>query len=239
MLIVEGGGEYCAKCAALLKTYGFDTVVAPKDGLAVAQLIGETRPKVVLMDVFMPRLDAIGVMNSVKEMGLGYEPRFMVTSTFSNQMLENELMSAGACYFFLMPFDPEVMVERIVKLAGVPSAPIGAGAEHAAGGEPNLELMVTEIIHQIGVPAHIKGYHYVRESIMLAVQTPEIINSVTKLLYPPSPKSSAPPPRALNARSATRSRSRGTAETSTPSTATLDIRSTTAAASRPTANSSR
>lgn len=133
MLIVEGGGEYCAKCASLLKTYGFDTVVAPKDGLAVAQLIGETRPKVVLMDVFMPRLDAIGVMNSVKEMGLGYEPRFMVTSTFSNQMLENELMSAGACYFFLMPFDPEVMVERIVKLA---------------------------------------------------VQTPEIINSVTKLLYP-------------------------------------------------------
>ena len=184
MIIVEGGGEYCAKCASLLKTYGFDTVVAPKDGLAVAQLIGETRPKVVLMDVFMPRLDAIGVMNSVKEMGLGYEPRFMVTSTFSNQMLENELMSAGACYFFLMPFDPEVMVERIVKLAGVPSAPIGAGAEYAAGGEPNLELMVTEIIHQIGVPAHIKGYHYVRESIMLAVQTPEIINSVTKLLYP-------------------------------------------------------
>ena len=184
MLIVEGGGEYCAKCASLLKTYGFDTVVAPKDGLAVAQLIGETRPKVVLMDVFMPRLDAIGVMNSVKEMGLGYEPRFMVTSTFSNQMLENELMSAGASYFFLMPFDPEVMVERIVKLAGVPSAPIGASAEHAAGGEPNLELMVTEIIHQIGVPAHIKGYHYVRESIMLAVQTPEIINSVTKLLYP-------------------------------------------------------
>lgn len=97
VLIVEGGGEYCAKCASLLKTYGFDTVVAPKDGLAVAQLIGETRPKVVLMDVFMPRLDAIGVMNSVKEMGLGYEPRFMVTSTFSNQMLENELMSAGAC----------------------------------------------------------------------------------------------------------------------------------------------
>ena len=184
MLIVEGGGDYCVKCASLLKTYGFDTVVAPKDGLAVAQLIGETRPKVVLMDVFMPRLDAIGVMNSVREMGLGYEPRFMVTSTFSNQMLENELMSAGACYFFLMPFDPEVMVERIVKLAGVSSAPIGAGAEHAAGGEPNLELMVTEIIHQIGVPAHIKGYHYVRESIMLAVQTPEIINSVTKLLYP-------------------------------------------------------
>ena len=93
-------------------------------------------------------------------------------------------MTAGACYFFLMPFDVDIMVERIMKLAGLPA---GAGktiGEREAKGEPDLELMVTEIIHQIGVPAHIKGYHYVRESIMLAVKQPEIINSVTKLLYP-------------------------------------------------------
>ena len=117
-------------------------------------------------------------------MNLGYEPRFMITSTFSNPMLENELITAGACYFFLMPFDPEVMVERVIKMAGMPSGASLPGSEAVAGSEPDLEVMVTEIIHQIGVPAHIKGYHYVRESIMLAVKTPEIINSVTKLLYP-------------------------------------------------------
>lgn len=183
VLIVEGGGDYCSKCASLLKTYGFDTVIAPRDGLAVVQLIGETLPQVVLMDVFMPRLDAIGVMNSVRDMNLSTTPRFMVTSSFSNPMLEQEIMTAGASYFFLMPFDVDIMVERIVKIAGVPTAR-GAAAEHSAGSEPDLELMVTEIIHQIGVPAHIKGYHYVRESIILAVKTPEIINSVTKLLYP-------------------------------------------------------
>ncbi|RGX56684.1 MULTISPECIES: sporulation transcription factor Spo0A [Anaerotruncus] len=184
VLIVEGGGDYCSKCASLLKGYGFETVIAPRDGLAVAQLIGETLPRVVLMDIFMPRLDAIGVMNSVREMELAVEPRFMITSSFSSPMLEQEIMTAGACYFFLMPFDVDIMVERIMKLAGLPA---GAGktiGEREAKGEPDLELMVTEIIHQIGVPAHIKGYHYVRESIMLAVKQPEIINSVTKLLYP-------------------------------------------------------
>ena len=184
VLIVEGGGDYCSKCASLLKGYGFETVIAPRDGLAVAQLIGETLPRGVLMDIFMPRLDAIGVMNSVREMELAVEPRFMITSSFSSPMLEQEIMTAGACYFFLMPFDVDIMVERIMKLAGLPA---GAGktiGEREAKGEPDLELMVTEIIHQIGVPAHIKGYHYVRESIMLAVKQPEIINSVTKLLYP-------------------------------------------------------
>ncbi|MEM1483296.1 sporulation transcription factor Spo0A [Oscillospiraceae bacterium PP1C4] len=184
VLIVEGGGDYCGKCASLLKTYGFDTVIAPRDGLSVVQLIGEALPQVVLMDVFMPRLDAIGVMNAVKEMGLIQLPRFMITSTFSNHMLEQEIMTSGACYFFLMPFDVEIMVERIMKMAGITAAYSSAKAENVAGSEPDLELMVTEIIHQIGVPAHIKGYHYVRESIMLSVKQPDIINSVTKLLYP-------------------------------------------------------
>ncbi|WP_066459172.1 sporulation transcription factor Spo0A [Anaerotruncus rubiinfantis] len=184
VLIVEGGGDYCSKCASLLKGYGFETVIAPRDGLAVAQLIGETLPRVVLMDIFMPRLDAIGVMNSVREMELAVEPRFMITSSFSSPMLEQEIMTAGACYFFLMPFDVDIMVERIMKLAGLPAGSGKTIGEREAKGEPDLELMVTEIIHQIGVPAHIKGYHYVRESIMLAVKQPEIINSVTKLLYP-------------------------------------------------------
>ncbi len=184
VLIVEGSGDYCGKCASLLKTYGFDTVIAPRNGLTVAQLIGETLPQVVLMDVFMPRLDAIGVMNAVKEMGISEMPKFMITSTFSNPMLEQEIMSSGACYFFLMPFDVEIMVERIMKMAGVSGGRVTGIPDGVAGSEPDLELMVTEIIHQIGVPAHIKGYHYVRESIMLAVKQPDIINSVTKLLYP-------------------------------------------------------
>lgn len=183
VLIVEGEGDYCNKCASLLKTYGFETVIAPKDGLSVVQMIGESQPKVVLMDVFMPRLDAIGVMTTVKEMDIEI-PQFMITSSFTNATLEQAIMQAGACYFFLMPFDIEVMVERIINMAGVASSGTSESGDNSSGKQPDLEFMVTEIIHQIGVPAHIKGYHYVRASIMLAVQQPDIINSVTKCLYP-------------------------------------------------------
>lgn len=184
VLIVEGNGDYCSKCALALRTYGFETITAPRDGLAVTRVVGEALPQVVLMDIFMPQLDAIGVMKAVKEMGLLHPPRFMVTSTFSTPMLEQEVMSAGACYFFLMPFDVDQMVERIVKIAGGTISTASGLPETTAASEPDLELMVTEIIHQIGVPAHIKGYHYVRESIILSVKSPEMINSVTKLLYP-------------------------------------------------------
>lgn len=179
VLLVEGNDDYCKQCAAVLKSRGIDTIIAPRDGLAVTRLIAEQKPAVVLMDVFMPRLDGIGVMNAVNEMQLDSPPKFLLTSTFTNSTLEAEIKEAGAQYFFLMPFDPEVMASRIIRQTGLVSV-----TPYTDLAEPDLELMVTEIIHQIGVPAHIKGYHYVRESIILAVQSPEIINSVTKLLYP-------------------------------------------------------
>ena len=107
----------------------------------------------------------------------------MMMSTFDNPVLERELLNSGASYYFLKPFDTDVLVERIVQISGYKKADIldlpGAGKL-----QPDLEMMVTEIIHQIGVPAHIKGYHYLRESILLAVNNADIINSVTKQLYP-------------------------------------------------------
>ena len=82
-----------------------------------------------------------------------------------------------------MPFDPEVMVERVIKMAGMPSGASLPGSEAVAGSEPDLEVMVTEIIHQIGVPAHIKGYHYVRESIMLAVKKHPRLSILSQSCY--------------------------------------------------------
>lgn len=179
VLLVENG-EYGKHCEKLLQDNGFCVLNAPRDGLAVAQMIGEQKPDVVLMEVFMAQLDAIGVMDNIRDTG-AKKPLFIVTSAHATANLEAEVMAAGADYFFIMPFSVETMVSRIVRLSG--SAPV-AEERKTAVSQAQLELMVTDIIHQIGVPAHIKGYHYVRESIMLAVQTPEIINSVTKTLYP-------------------------------------------------------
>ena len=129
----------------------------------------------------MPHLDAIGVMNEVKNMGLSDPPMFMTMTAYDNKPLQNELMRSGSVYHFLQPFDIEVMAERIVQMASVgENSAAGAINQKPAARETDLEMMVTEIIHQIGVPAHIKGYQYLRESIRLSIEDPEMINSVTK-----------------------------------------------------------
>ena len=185
VLISDDNKEFCAQCAGMLRTYGYETIIAPKDGIKVVELINEHHPAVVLVDVFMPRLDAIGVMKSVRSSQHGAAPMFMMMSTFDNSALERELLSAGAVYYFLRPFDIEMLVERIVQLSGMKQPEqLDRLASATSKSVPDLEMMVTEIIHQIGVPAHIKGYHYLRESIMLAVNEPDIINSITKQLYP-------------------------------------------------------
>ena len=107
----------------------------------------------------------------------GKQPLFVILSGFSSPRLEREVMTSGASYFAVSPFNASELADRILHLSGAePAAP--------AADTTDLEVQVTEILHQIGVPAHIKGYHYLRDSIIMAVRTPDIINAVTKQLYP-------------------------------------------------------
>ncbi len=189
ILLSDDDQEFCAQCTAVLRTYGFETAIAPKKGYQLVDQIKEYHPNVVLMNVFMPNLDAIGVVKACQEETVSPMPMFMVMSSYDNPLLERELVSSGISYCFLKPFTVEMLAERIVQLSGRRSEPVSASP--AAVAKPDLEMMVTEIIHQIGVPAHIKGYHYLRDSILLAVNDPSIINSVTKLLYPTVAKQNA------------------------------------------------
>ena len=184
VLIADDNKEFCAQAAALLHGYGYETIFSPKDGFKALELIGEQHPAVAIIDVFMPRLDAIGVMKAVREDNCIPEPLFMTVSTFDNEVLEREVLTAGAAYYFLRPFDVEMLVERVVQLSGRKLPDNVSPITSSRGAAANLELTVTDIIHQIGVPAHIKGYHYLREAIMMSVKDPDIINSVTKQLYP-------------------------------------------------------
>ena len=180
VVIVESEGSHNGKCGSLLKSYGFQVQTCPRDGLKVLQCIKKEQPQVAVLEMFMPNLDALEVMRLLKKEPSSALPRFVVTTSFINPHLEREVMEAGASYCFLLPYDPEIMAERIARIAKSPVPQEGM----LVADRPDLEVIVTEIIHQIGVPAHIKGYHYVRESIILAVDQPDIINSVTKQLYP-------------------------------------------------------
>ncbi len=187
VLIADDSKDFGVICCNLLKSYGFDPIMSHKDGTKVTDTILSAKPDIVLMDVFMPYLDAIGVMKRVRESGEKV-PLFLVMSSVDNPMLEHEMLSSGASYYFLKPFDMEVMAERIAQLSGYhqPAShrALGVTSEDQKPLEPDLEMLVTDIIHQIGVPAHIKGYHYLREAIILAIKDHDIINAVTKQLYP-------------------------------------------------------
>lgn len=155
-----------------------------KDGSLLLEKIRTEKPDVVLADIFMQNQDILGVLDEIKKTDAKERPMIMAMSSFDNPRLEKETLNAGASYYFLKPFDINAMAERIIRLSGWRNEISPVVVKDNVVTDPELELMVTEIIHQIGVPAHIKGYHYLREAIILSVKNSEIINSVTKLLYP-------------------------------------------------------
>ncbi len=186
LLIAGNRDEFTRESMNVFQDFGFQTVFCGKDGLEALQAIEEQNPDIVLLDLFMPHVDGIGVMNSIAKSNKSNRPQFVVLSSFDSQTLEREVMSAGASYFVLKPFEVKDLCERILQM-------YNSSHDHTNKGnvmisslsqQPSLEVQVTEILHQIGVPAHIKGYHYLRDSIIMSVENPEIINAVTKQLYP-------------------------------------------------------
>ena len=184
VIVADDSEDLGQNCARSLKSYGMDVTVCPKDGLKVIEAARRIKPDVILADVFMPNTDILGVLAEVNKMDEKERPLVMAMSSFDNSRLEKEMLDGGACYYFLKPFDMNTLAQRIIKMAGWKNEASPVLLKNNVLTDSELELMVTEIIHQIGVPAHIKGYHYLRESIILSVKNSDIINSVTKLLYP-------------------------------------------------------
>ena len=181
-VILADTGEHVGQpCAATLRANGLEVDLVEKDGRKLIERVAALRPDAVIMDFFLPQVDAVGVIHSNKAMPLTTQPVLMVMSASDNPSLEREAMMAGADYFLLKPFDAENMAKRLISLCGTTARPLPRVA--SMGGD-TLEMQVTKIIHQIGVPAHIKGYQYLRDSILLAIEDEEIINAVTKRLYP-------------------------------------------------------
>lgn len=182
ILIGDNKTEFGLNCANVLKSYGMDVLQCDKDGLKLLDNIKAFKPNVVLADVFLPSLDIIGVSKKLSD--YDNKPLIMAMSSFDNPKLEQEALSSGISYYFLKPFDITIMAERIIQIAGWNDTITPIKSDNGVISDNELELMITEIIHQIGVPAHIKGYQYLREAIMLSIKDDDIINAVTKILYP-------------------------------------------------------
>lgn len=179
LLISAEDGEWGREPMQRLTEKGGVAVFVKRDGTELIRRIKEEKPQVVLMDMFMPGYDAMGVMHAISEDAATEKPMYIVTASCPMPSLERELMNQGASYFAISPFNKTEMIERVYSLYSMKGKHFESEPSN-----PSLRVQVTEILHQIGVPAHIKGYHYLRDSIMMAIEDPEIINAVTKQLYP-------------------------------------------------------
>lgn len=175
VLIGDDSVDFGITTASSLRGYGLYAFTRRKDGNVLLNAIRDEKPDVVVADCVMPHMDAIELIKRTKAEGLSF-PAFIITSGYDNPFVERQIMELGAKYFMLKPFDVSILAERILAL----TSQSGMAEKQAQ----DLEITVTEVIHQLGVPAHVKGYHYLRCAILLAIENPELLDSVTKLLYP-------------------------------------------------------
>ncbi len=159
------------------------------NGEDMYHLIKEKQPDVVLLDLIMPKMDGLSVMEMVSnDQGLKKHPDFIVVTAVGQERITEDAFKKGASYYIMKPFNNEMVLNRIKHANQVirhelkPQVPAGAVMEGRS--EPNLEGRVTDMIHEIGIPAHIKGYHYLRDAIIMAVEDMDVLNAITKVLYP-------------------------------------------------------
>ena len=155
---------------------------AAGDGEEALELVSRLRPDVLLTELMLPKLDGLSLLRRVAEASPG--TRCVVVSGFWNERVIAECSELGVCYFIPKPCDAASVLSNIRQLTAAKRPQAARMPVAAPYSEPSLEAMVTDIIHEIGVPAHIKGYQFLRDAILLTMNEPEYINAVTKRLYP-------------------------------------------------------
>lgn len=176
VLIGDDSSEFGINCANMLKSMGMYAVTKPKDGAILFETIKRIQPDVVITDAVLSSIDAIELIKKSHVLGKN-EPKFIITSLYNNPFIELKVMQNGAAYFMIRPFDMNTLAERIHELV------TGVEVENTEEYD-NVEIAVTDIIHKLGVPAHIKGYRYLREAIISSFEDAELLESITKMLYP-------------------------------------------------------
>lgn len=197
VLIADDNIEF----ATTLKRYfdqkeNMEVIGVAKDGNDAFEKIVRYNPDVVLLDVIMPHLDGIGVLEKINAAHLEKTPFCVMISAVGQDKITRQAINLGAQYYVVKPFDIEVLIKRIEELKNyqMPQKSNDLFIKEAKSNyieitdgrakEENLEALVTNIIHEVGVPAHIKGYQYLREAIMMVVENIDMINQITKQLYP-------------------------------------------------------
>ncbi len=200
VLIADDNQEFSQTLASYIDAQeDMEVIAKAKDGTEVIDIIANTVPDIILLDVIMPHLDGLGVLENINKIKIAKKPICIMLSAVGQDKITQRAIELGAQYYVVKPFDIEVLIKRIREFKFYKPATSNTNnnfmtrdikpqyIEISSGNaktEENLEALVTNIIHEVGVPAHIKGYQYLREAIMMVVNDIDVINQITKSLYP-------------------------------------------------------
>lgn len=170
----------------------FELIGIANDGVEAVKYVASNSPDVLILDIIMPNLDGIGVLEKIYSMNLNNAPKVIILSAVGNEKITQRAINLGAEYYIVKPFDMNVFGNRIRQLfsSDFTTRDISLNAfSHKDNVSPknnnaNLDTEITKIMHEIGVPAHIKGYLYLREGISMVIKDVELLSAVTKELYP-------------------------------------------------------
>jgi two-component system response regulator (stage 0 sporulation protein A) len=154
------------------------------NGNEVIELLDKFSPDVLLLDIIMPHLDGLGVLEKIQEMKMNI-PKIIMLTAFGQESISQRAVELGASYYILKPFDMDVLTDRIRQMKGYPSPTARTKSTinfHARSS--NLDANITNVIHEISIPAHIKGYLYLREAITMVYNEIDLLGAITKTLYP-------------------------------------------------------
>ncbi len=198
VLVADDNKEFTATLVSYLsKEENMEVIDVARDGNEALDKIISGKPDIVLLDIIMPHLDGLGVLEKLNDVEMDKKPMCIILSAVGQDKITQKAINLGAQYYIVKPFDIGILVKRIKELKffqpsqyknNFISREIKAQyidiSPESKKDEKNLEALVTNIIHEVGVPAHIKGYQYLREAIIMVVNNIDIINQITKQLYP-------------------------------------------------------
>ena len=187
--VADDNQDFCEMLTDFFKDYkDIDVAFSVYDGMQTVEAVMKEKPDVLLLDVIMPYLDGLGVLEQLNSMEPENMPKIIMLSAVGQETITQKAINLGAEYYVVKPFDLSLLTKRIRQLSGIEDE----GKNHVtralvnreASQENDLEIEITNIIHEVGVPAHIKGYQYLRNAITMVVDDMELLGAVTKELYP-------------------------------------------------------
>lgn len=197
VLIADDNQEFSKTLATYLgNEKDMEVVGIAKDGVEAVEQIKELLPDVAILDVIMPHLDGLGVLERINNSNIVKTPICIMLSAVGQDKITQKSIALGADYYVVKPFDIELLIKRIREIKNFKPVPNNNFIARETTTRPyieinnkkkgldNLEALVTNMIHEVGVPAHIKGYQYLREAIMMVINDIDVINQITKSLYP-------------------------------------------------------